>query len=246
MPGFLTLVATPLGNLGDLSDRTRAALTEADAWIVEDSRVSGKLAQHLGVRKQMWIVNEHTRPAKIREMVEQVANGMRVALLTDAGTPGISDPGAIFADFAHEEEITVDAIPGPSAVTLALSLSGFFAQRFTFLGFLGRRAGDIRREIAPYEDSTQTLVLFESPYRVDALLRVIYEVLGERRYAICRELTKAHQQVVRETLPNLPNEQKMPRKGEFTIVIEGKRRARGDSGIVEPGMVSSALNRTDG
>lgn len=222
----LISVATPIGNLGDLSPRAVEVLTEADFWIVEDSRVSGRLAAHLGFKKPMSILNDHTSPSAIEKYLDQIEDGKTAALLTDGGAPSISDPGALLVDGAYSRGVEVDAIPGPSAVIDALMLSGFFAQRFAFLGFLGRKSGDIRKELLPFEDSPMTLVLFESPHRIDAFLQVAAEIMPERRYALCRELTKLHQQVWRGTLPNLPKVEEMARRGEFTIVLEGKRRAR--------------------
>ena len=120
----------------------------------------------------------------------------------------------------------VQAIPGPSAVTTALMLSGFFGQRFAFLGFLGRKGGAMKSEFALFAESPYTLVLFESPHRLDNCLKAAFEALGERRYAICREMTKLHEQVFRGKLPIIPDEKLVPRKGEVTIVIEGVRRSR--------------------
>jgi 16S rRNA (cytidine1402-2'-O)-methyltransferase len=122
--------------------------------------------------------------------------------------------------------VDVDAAPGPSSVTTALMLSGFFAQRFVFLGFLPRRAGDILKELRRFSDATETLVLFESPLRADKTLGLLFDALGPRRYAICREMTKAHQQVYRDRLPSVPDEVRVPRKGEWTLVVEGKRRQK--------------------
>jgi len=223
----LTLVAGPIGNLGDMTDRVRQALTEADFWIVEDSRVSGKLQSVLGVKKRMTVLNEHSSPGKITAILSELEES-HGALLTDAGTPGISDPGAELVDACYGEDLPVDSMPGPSAVTMALSLSGFFAQRFAFLGFLGRKSGAIREVVEPFAESTMTLVLFESPHRFRKLLPVLFESLGSRRYAICRELTKSHQQIWRGTLPELPSESEVPDRGEVTIVIEGKRKQKSD------------------
>lgn len=220
----LTLVATPIGNLGDLSTRVIAALNESDLWFVEDTRVSGKLGSHLSIKKPMRILNEHSSPQVIERYAHEIASGKSAVVLTDGGAPAVSDPGTQLTDACYRQGILVDAIPGPSAVIDALMLSGFFAQRFVFLGFLGRKSGAIRGELADFADSPLTIVLFESPHRVDALLRTAHEALGERRYAICREMTKAHQQVVRDKLPNVPDESQMLRRGEFTVVIEGRRR----------------------
>lgn len=220
----IVLVATPIGNLADLSPRAEETLRSASFWIVEDSRVSAKLAGHLGVSKPMRVLNEHTPPAKVAHYVEEIKGAEMVAVLTDGGTPVISDPGAILTDLAHDEGIEIDCIPGPSAVTTALALSGFFGQRFVFLGFAGRKPGDIRSLLAPYADSPLTIVLFESPFRFAKFLEVAAEALGNRRFAVCRELTKMHQQVVRGNLSDLAIVREVPQKGEVTLVIEGKRR----------------------
>ena len=221
---MLTLVATPIGNLRDLSPRAAEALGAADFWIVEDTRVSGKLQAHLGIRKPMKVLNEHTSPAKIDAYAAGIEAGASAALLTDAGTPAISDPGAILVDLCRERDIGVDAIPGPSAVTNALMLSGFFAQRFAFLGYLPRKPGEQKAILDDFSSSSLTLVLFESPFRTEKLLEALYASLGKRRYALCREMTKAHQQVVRHRLPDKPSASEVPSKGEFTVVVEGKRR----------------------
>lgn len=231
----LTLVAGPIGNLGDLSPRAAEVLREADVWYVEDTRVSGKLQAHLGVRKPMHILNEHTSPARVFEYADAIAGGQTAALLTDAGTPAVSDPGAMLVEACHERGVEIDGIPGPSAVTAALMVSGFFAQRFAFLGYLPRKAGAMREELRPFADSPFTLVLFESPHRLDALMAALADVLGSRRAAICRELTKIHQQIYRVRLPEVPSSEQVPRKGEFTIVVEGIRRKahRDESDVVK-------------
>lgn len=227
----LTLVAGPIGNLGDLSERARKALAQADFWVVEDTRVAGKLRSHLSLPKPMVVLNEHAGERQVSAILARLESGESAALTTDAGTPGISDPGALLVDAAYERGLVVDAIPGPSAVTHALMLSGFFAQRFAFLGFLPRKPSHIREVLEPFEDSAMTLVVFESPFRVDKLLPALHASLGSRRFAICRELTKLHQQVWRGVLPCIPSEQEVPRKGEFTLVVEGKRRPKPDEGL---------------
>ncbi|MBS1713143.1 MAG: 16S rRNA (cytidine(1402)-2'-O)-methyltransferase [Armatimonadetes bacterium] len=225
MDGRLVLVATPIGNLEDLSDRARRELSEAESWIVEDTRVSGRLQTVLGVKKPMRVLNEHSHPRQVAALVE-LARTERTALLTDAGSPAVSDPGTELVDLCLDEGIEVDAVPGPSAVTTALALAGFFAQRFVFLGFLARKPGQVSETLRPFADSTMTVVLFESPHRVDKTLEACARDLGSRRYALCRELTKMHQQVWRGTLPGLPSSTDVPRKGEFTIVVEGKRKGQ--------------------
>jgi len=222
--GRLTLVASPIGNLGDLSPRAQEALAEADVWFVEDTRVSGKLASHLGLKKPMRVLNDHTSPTQVERYADEVAGGLNAIVLTDGGAPVVSDPGALLSDACHERDVVVTSVPGPSAVTNALALSGFFGQRFAFLGFLGRKAGAIRSELEPFAESPLTLILFESQHRIESLLSAAHEALGNRRYAICREMTKAFEQTYRGRLPEVPSESEVPRKGEFTIVIEGRRR----------------------
>ena len=219
----LTLVATPIGNLGDLSPRAAEALTAAELWFVEDSRVSSRLAVHLGIKRPMRLVTDYTDDTTLHRYVSELAT-THAALVTDGGAPGISDPGARLCDLCHTAGLAVDAVPGPSAVIDALMLSGFYAQRFAFLGFLGRKHGSMVSDLTEFAGSPLTLVLFESPHRFRALLAAAGEALGPRRYALCRELTKLHQQVYRSALPTLPADTEVPAKGEVTVVIEGLRR----------------------
>ncbi len=202
------------------------ALIEADIWVVEDTRISSKLAHVLEVKKTMRVANDHTDDYKLNQILNELQEGRTAVVLTDGGAPGVSDPGSRLADLAHERGIEVDAIPGPSAPITAIMLSGFYAQRFAFLGFLGRTKGAMRKELAQFVDSPYTLVIFESPHRFRTLLETSAEVLGFRRYAICREITKLNQQVFRGNLPTIPNEDEVPGKGEFTIVVEGHRRSQ--------------------
>jgi len=221
----LTLVATPIGNLSDLSPRAGQALQQAEFWIVEDTRVSARLQAHLKIKRPMRVLNDHSTPETLQRLTKEIQAGKQAALVTDAGTPGISDPGAALVDACWQAAIPVDSIPGPSAVTLALALSGFYAQRFAFLGFLPRKGGGAQQELANFKESTMTLVLFESAQRMEKLLETAHQALGPRRYALCRELTKLHQQILRSKLPQIPTEQEFPRKGELTLVIEGRRKS---------------------
>lgn len=222
--GRLVLVATPIGNLGDISDRARTVLAEAEIWFVEDTRQTGKLQQALGLKKPMKVLNDHSSEQKISEYSELLKSGIVAALVSDAGTPIVSDPGTDLVAKCIEIGVEIDAIPGPSAVSLALCLSGFYAQRYAFLGFLSRKPSHARETLAPFATSSLTIVLFESPHRIDSALKACFEALGERNFAICRELTKMHQQVFRARLPEIPSQNQVPRKGEVTIVIEGHRR----------------------
>lgn len=155
--------------------------------------------------------------------MDRVVGGETVALVSDAGTPGVSDPGAEVVNLAYERGIEPDAIPGPSAISNALALSGFFAQRYVFLGFLPRRAGAAKAELAKFSASTMPIVLFERPSRIRNLLSSVLEVLGDRRVAVCREMTKVHQEVIRGAASEVMNRE-IVQKGEVTIVVEGERR----------------------
>ncbi len=226
MASKLVIVATPIGNLGDLSPRATTELKEADFWIVEDTRVSGKLQSFLGEKCPMKVLSDASPPLKVKVLVDQIQNAEKVCLISDAGTPVISDPGAELISLCREAGIEIDSIPGPSAVATALTLTGFYAQRYAFLGFLSKKNKLIIEALEPFVDSPLTLVLFESQYRIEATLDLCHLVLGKRKYAICRELTKLHQQVYVATLPEIPSIKEVPRKGEFTIVIEGRRRIK--------------------
>lgn len=228
MAGRLYVVAGPIGNLSDFSPRAKTSLQESDLILAEDTRVTGKLLSAFEISKSMATLSEHTQEAKIRGYLERIESGETLALLTDAGTPGISDPGSQLVDLALQAGMTVIPIPGPSAVSTAISASGFFAQRYAFLGFLPRKPGPAGKILEPFNDSTFTLVLFESPHRFLKTLEICGRVLGSRRYVITRELTKMHEQIFRATFPDLPNEKQVPAKGEFTIVIEGSRKQETD------------------
>lgn len=226
MAGRLILVAGPIGNLGDLSPRATEALQSADLVLAEDTRVASRLLDKAEASVPTAVLNEHTSPAKQQGYIDRLQAGDDIVLLTDAGTPAISDPGSSLVDLAHQNDIVVTCLPGPSAVTTALAVSGFYGQQFVFFGFLPRKQGAIQKALSPFADSTMTLVLFESPFRFRQTLEWAGGVLGERRYAVCRELTKLYEQVWRGTLPDLPSEADVPAKGEFTIVIEGLRKQK--------------------
>lgn len=220
----LTLVAGPIGNLGDVTQRLKDTLASCDAVLAEDKRVTGKLLILLGVKKPLITLNEFTKENTLNELIKEIKEGKHFALLTDAGTPTISDPGAKLVDLCHENEIEVDGIPGPSAITQSLMLSGFFAQQFVFVGFFPKKAGDVEKMLVPFKDSTITIVGFESPHRIHKTLKFLADTCPERRYCICREMTKLHQQIYRSQFPQVPNIDDVPAKGEFTLVIEGYRR----------------------
>jgi 16S rRNA (cytidine1402-2'-O)-methyltransferase len=199
-------------------------LEDADVLACEDTSVGARLLAANGIRRSIARLDEHAPVSKLRSIVEEAAAGKSVVYFSDAGTPGVSDPGPALVDLAHEAGVEVDAIPGPSAVFTAVMLSGFFAQKLVFLGFLSRKAGAIASELQPYAESTTTLVFFEAPTRMQKTLEIALKTLGERRVAVCREMTKAHQEVVRCSLSELVLAGRTF-KGECTVVLEGRRKS---------------------
>lgn len=192
--------------------------------LAEDTRVTSKLLSRLGVKKTIIRADEHVSKHKISEVLKRVEEGETAVFISDAGTPCISDPGAELVSCASERGITVSAIPGPSAVTTALMLSGFYAQQIVFLGYLPRKAGALKKVLEQFIESTMTLVVFEAPQRVGKTLKALHEILGERQAVLCREMTKIHEEVIRGNLSTLSSSL-LTHKGEFTIVVEGRRKS---------------------
>jgi 16S rRNA (cytidine1402-2'-O)-methyltransferase len=224
MTGSLVLVATPIGNLGDISQRARDALAGADLIACEDSRHSGRLVKHLGVADPAYVVvNEHTERETTARIVDAIAAGRTVALITDAGTPAISDPGAVVVRAVIEAGHTVTAVPGPAALVMALVLSGLPTTRFVFEGFIPRSGGDRERRLVDIATEERTVVLYESPHRVVRTLTDLADACGpDRRVAVARELTKLHEEVWRGTVADAV-EWFTARDpiGEFVLVVDG-------------------------
>jgi 16S rRNA (cytidine1402-2'-O)-methyltransferase len=222
--GVLFLVGTPIGNLGDLSDRARETLASVALVAAEDTRRTGRLLRNLDIRKPLVSMFEGNEDDRAAELMERLDAGDDVAVVTDGGMPSISDPGYRVVQLAVERGIDVRVIPGPSAAIAALVLSGLPTDRFVFEGFLPRRPGDRGRRLQALRHDPRTIVFFESPRRVHTLLREIITGLGNRRVAVCRELTKLHEEVVRggaeEVLAEL-DERAL--KGEVAVVVEGER-----------------------
>ncbi|MDO5633860.1 MAG: 16S rRNA (cytidine(1402)-2'-O)-methyltransferase [Micrococcus sp.] len=205
-PGQFIVAGTPIGNLGDASARLRAALAGADVVAAEDTRVARKLCQGLGVETsaQFFAHHEHNEAASTQGLLSMVREGATVVLISDAGMPTISDPGSRVVAAAVAEDLPVTCLPGPSAVTTALALSGLPSERFAFDGFVPRKEGERRRLLEGLRTEPRTVVLFESPQRILATLERVAEVLGERRrVCVARELTKLHEEVVRGTASEL-------------------------------------------
>jgi 16S rRNA (cytidine1402-2'-O)-methyltransferase len=220
--GRLVLVGTPIGNLGDLTERGREALAAADLVAAEDTRRTGKLLAHLGIEARMVSLFEGNERERTERLMGELRGGATVALVSDAGMPSVSDPGFRLVRACAEEGIDVTVVPGPSAVTAALAVSGLPTDRWVFEGFLPRREAERRARLRELADEPRTVVLFESPRRLVATLREVLEELGDRRVAVARELTKLHEEVVRgrlsEVLESLDGTEP---KGEVVVVLEG-------------------------
>ena len=222
MAGTLFVVGTPIGNLGDMSDRARDTLARVDLIAAEDTRRTGRLLASLGVHADLVSFFEGNEERRVEELRSALRGGRDVALVSDAGMPSISDPGFRLVRACVEDGIDVRVVPGPSAVLAALVVSGLPTDRFVFEGFLPRRAGERRERLDALADDPRTIVLFESPARLVADLADVRERLGDRRIAVARELTKLHEETIRgrvsEVLERLGDR---PVKGEVVVVVEG-------------------------
>lgn len=222
--GTLYVVATPIGNLADLSQRAGDVLARADLVAAEDTRRSGRLLAHLGLDKKQIPLHEHNEAAQVDSLLAALAAGRHVALVSDAGTPLISDPGFRLVQAAVEAGVEIVAIPGPSAVTAALSIAGVATDRFAFEGFLPRRSAQRRARLEALSRETRTLVFFEAVHRVAETVAEMESVFGPaRRVCLARELTKLHEQVFHGDLAGLVGAlgDEVPLRGEFVIVLAG-------------------------
>ena len=219
--GMLSLVGTPIGNLGDLSARAVETFRRADAVCCEDTRVTGKLLACLGISKPLVRCDDNVIERRAPELVGRVLAGERIAFASDAGMPSVSDPGQVLVELARCEGAPVEVIPGPSACVTALVLSGMPSDQFFFEGFLPRKHGERVRRLQRLAPVPGALIFYESPHRVEASLKAIAEVFPQRTVALCRELTKLHEEVLRAPAPEL-HERVLERgelKGEMVIVV---------------------------
>lgn len=222
MSGTLFLCATPIGNLEDITFRVLRVLKEADLIAAEDTRNSKKLLTHFEIHTPLTSYHEYNRVEKAHELVDQLLAGKNIALITDAGTPGISDPGEVLVQFALEHGITVTGLPGASASVTALSVSGQSTRRFAFEGFLPREKKERRSRLQELKEETRTIVLYESPHHLAKTLTELLETLGDRSLTICRELTKKYEEIRITTLSDVVNyyHDNEPR-GEYVLVLAG-------------------------
>jgi len=219
---MLYLIATPIGNLGDITLRALETLRQVDVVASEDTRKTGRLLKHFEISKPQIAFHEHNEAKSGRKIINLLAEGKSVAVVTDAGTPGISDPGYSIVQRAVAENLPVTMIPGPTALIMALVLSGLPAHAFTFRGFAPRKSGKRQRFLAVDAQSPHTLIFYESPYRLKAFLADALVVYGDRQTAVCNELTKLYESVHRGSLSELIAhfEDEEPR-GEYVVVISG-------------------------
>jgi 16S rRNA (cytidine1402-2'-O)-methyltransferase len=218
--GILYVVATPIGNLEDISARALRVLREAGLIAAEDTRKTRRLLAHYGIKTPMTSYYEHNKMTKLDNILDKLQE-QDIALVSDAGMPGISDPGYELIAAAARRNITVVPIPGPSAIISGLAVSGLPTDTFKFIGFLPNRSSARRHVLEALKDEPGTIITLEAPHRVVSALGDILSVLGNRRIAVCRELTKLHEEVFRGTVSGAIEHFTAPR-GEFTLIIEGK------------------------
>ncbi|MBR6633455.1 MAG: 16S rRNA (cytidine(1402)-2'-O)-methyltransferase [Clostridia bacterium] len=225
MKGVLYVVATPIGNLSDLSERAKKVLSEVDFIAAEDTRVTGKLLMCIGTKKPLISYHEHNKREKGEEIVARIKAGESCAIVSDAGTPAISDPGEDLVRLCAEENIPVFAIPGPCAAVSALSVSGLPTGRFSFEGFLSTNKGERRKHLEEVKGYPYTLIFYEAPHKLRDTLSAMLEALGNRRISLVRELTKINEEVFRTTLSGaVAHYAENNPKGEFVLIIEGAKK----------------------
>lgn len=222
MSGTLYIVGTPIGNLGDFSPRAREILAQVDFIAAEDTRVTLKLLNKFEINTPMVSYHEHNHISRGEQIIGRLLGGESCALVTDAGMPAISDPGEDLVRLAHQNNITVSSVPGPSAVITALAISGMPSGRFGFEGFLSTAKQSRKEHLAQLKDDTRTLIFYEAPHKLIYTLKDMLEVFGDREIALCKELTKLHETVIHTTFSGaLKDFEQIPPKGEYVMIIKG-------------------------
>ena len=235
----LYIVGTPIGNLGDLSPRAATILTEVDFIAAEDTRVSGKLLNHIGVKKQMVSYYQHNMRERGQMIIDRITAGESCAIITDAGMPCISDPGEDLVKLCHDQHIPMEVVPGPSAVISALAASGLATGRFAFEGFLSVKNTSRRAHLAEVKDDPRTLIFYEAPHKLKATLKDMAIAFGgDRPITLAREITKLYEEIVRTTMDGAIAiyEEKDPR-GEFVLIIAGAPKAVPEEITMEDALV---------
>lgn len=225
MPGTLYLCATPIGNLQDMTPRVIETLRTADVIAAEDTRNSIKLLNHFDIHTPLTSYHEYNKVEKARQLIGRLQAGENIALITDAGTPAISDPGEVLVRMCHEANVTVTSLPGPAACITALTLSGLSTRRFCFEGFLPADKKEKKLVLEELAAETRTMILYEAPHHLVRTLEELYGALGERRVTLCRELTKKFETVTPTTFERALEYYKTEEpRGEYVLVVEGKSR----------------------
>jgi len=238
----LYVVATPIGNLSDITLRAIRILEDVDVIAAEDTRTTRKLLAQHGIRTTLVSYHEHNEAVRTPELLDRLRSGNSVALVSESGTPSISDPGYRLVREAIAADIAVEPVPGPSAILAALVVSGLPTHSFVFEGFLPRRPGERKRRLEALASDQRTLVIFEAPHRIDATVADMLAVLGDRQVALCRELTKMHEEIRRSSLSELAHSlRRRPVKGELVLVVQGA-----EAGVPDlEGAVTEVLQRAE-
>ena len=243
MAGTLYIVSTPIGNLQDISERAIKVLKDVDLIACEDSRHTKKLLSNFGIKSPLTSYHEHNELSKSKKLIEYLFEGKNIALVSDAGTPCISDPGYRVVNLAVENQIKVVTVPGPSSVIAAIAASGLPSDKFLFLGFLPKTKKQIEKFCETHCNHPYTIIVFESPKRLKKSLGYLFEFLGNRKVTLCRELTKLHEEIVYGNLEKLA--ESIPKresiKGEITLIIEGSREDKSVNSNVNEEVVSKRL-----
>ncbi len=247
MAGTLYLVGTPIGNLGDISPRALETLEQVDFIAAEDTRVTLKLLNHFGIKKPLICYFEHNRAEMGEKLLSRLLGGESCALVTDAGMPAISDPGEDIVRQCAANGIPVLAVPGPSALVTALALSGLPTQRFCFEGFLSVSAKSRREHLNALRGETRTMIFYEAPHKLMRTLQDLLDCFGDRDIALCRELTKLHEEVIRTTLSGaLARFRETPPRGEFVLVLRGAAESAGPTVSEEAALAAVERYRAEG
>ena len=247
MAGILYLVGTPIGNLGDLSPRALEVLGAVDFIAAEDTRVTLKLLNHFGIKKPLVCYFEHNRAEMGEKLLSRLLAGENCALVTDAGMPAISDPGEDIVRQCASNGVTVLAVPGPSALVTALALSGLPTQRFCFEGFLSVSGKARREHLEALRGETRTMIFYEAPHKLLRTLQDLLECFGDRDVALCRELTKLHEEVIRTTLSAAVERfRETPPRGEFVLVLRGAPESGATAMTEDEALAAVARYRAEG
>lgn len=218
---LLYLVATPIGNMSEMSERAISILSNVDVIAAEDTRNTGSLLSKLGINKELFSLREHNENEASQHVIQLIKSGKKVAYVSDAGYPGISDPGYLLVQNLLQNDIRVSTISGPCAFINALVASGLETNHFYFHGFLPAKDGEAKKELEALKDRKETLIFYESPHRIMRMLNNLYDVLGNRRAVIARELTKLNEEYIRGKLSELVNLDEATLRGEMVVLVEG-------------------------